>query len=391
MPSLERLEQFALLANIASFVGPNTSIVLDPGDGTGHTAFGFPGMFFSIQVNVGGYRSTRSISYTVTPNSVDRSSTFDTTTGNVIMDSGHSYNGGGLQTSFDLACPKDASPAPVTIQITAIADTFNPNPNAQPVTLTVMVKGVDVQSFTIADDNNQSAATTPLWFGPTTAGAPDLDGTAFSIEFSNGTIPGKRTGLHSGIGMYAKVTNNTAYDLDIGFVQVISFNTSSRYTDGITGQAKVGNNVLDIDKTNTNFMYQLPDRVPSGATRNLPLGGIGGKDLPVMQSPMRIAYTFSTAYLSSMQYNLQAQTSPTLYGGTMPQGTMPNPGPPVSGYPIALSTASWQFNSTATNGPNTSNPGAADITSTQNPGNWSTSLGTSAGAYPAVRPGPNLG
>ena len=357
------------MTGIAAFAtGAPTYTILDAGDPTGHTAWGFPGMQFKVNVSSAGYGSAiKSVTFTFSTNLLDLDlggerpvrTTYSPDFGYAQEITGQADSYKGVTDTVDSntwALPKDAGNT--TINVTMIPWVYTPNGYVAGAAVTdaLLMKSepVTVSPFTITGS--------PMWAGITDGDNPNPAGAYYGLMMAGGTPTSRAAANYT-----AFVTNSTHYDLQIGFVQTLdAVQFSDTYSDG-SFQSIAGSNLLD--STQTNIVWYSPDdygRVNAGGTDN-----ISSWDSPAIQQRLVKAAGPPAVSLTAITLSGQFQTHVVVYGGWNGWQTS---APSVPGVPIALSTAAWHVYGNVS--------GLLTATPT-------VSLGAGGGPLPTTLPGPN--
>ena len=386
VPRVESLERLALLAtynlNVTGFVG---SIVLDTADSTAHTAFAFPGMQYTLQVNVTGqWVGIKKVTYTLsTPNLDGATTVYTIDLGEPHLTSApivHTKTGS--STSFDrvtFGAPKDAQNFTVNVQAEfyqyggMVTDTILD-------AVTLKVESPTVTMHTVADASGPTIDAYPFWFGRVVPYGsdylPNSTGTYLGMMMATST-----PAVRKAAGFWATVTNNTHYDLDMGTIQTLDHTSGSAiYTNGYSKAAEASN-VLDIETLTQGYWIAHEPIANNGVATALPAPVPGQytayTDSPFLAEPAKKVGPTQTHYLQTLYFDIQAQTHLAVAGGFLPSG-----GPSVDGYPIALSTATWHLQGRAGNTFNLANPNSATSATTLNMTNWAAQLDLASGPGP---------
>ncbi len=403
VPSIEACEHLILMAtytNPAVFGNFYSPVVLDDSDPTGHSAFAFPGMTFSLQIVLPpGYYSIKKIYFTPSTSIVEigpgSSTQYTTSVGNYSTVGTTSFTYPNFIKLEDHPTIGDIPMFPgaggtetITIDEEAWIKTGPEWPTTYDdliTTVTFKVENPTVNSFTIADVSSSATPAPPLWFGLVDSNKnPATSGSNPGFLMASGTPPAKGK-----IMMWSNVTNNTHYALDMGYIQLIDITRSASYTDG-TFKHSSGTSLFDSPKGQSSLWYlQYNIYVESGSTTNIPMSP-GTLAQPPSDSPMfaPLAYVenlLSWGYLQSIRFHYQFQTSLAVQGGWLPGG---HPG--IDGIPIAMSTAQWHMDGSADNTANILNPGSASTASTTAIANWVANMAIGAGPSPTSLPGTNV-
>lgn len=208
VPAVEALERLALLTdynmNISGFYGPPVN--LDGSDGTGETAWGFPGMQFGVEVDCPAVAPLAPTSYsglkqvTITSSSDilwPPQTTYTTTTGAptlcggaVVTAPSGNYTVPRAQVLF--ACPKD--PGTVTLSIDAqcwIKSDAGPPTSWDDIhdTIKVEVEAPTVNWFVVADKSDPGPAAAPFAFDRSsgTGNSLNFDPSGTDLSFAMGS------------------------------------------------------------------------------------------------------------------------------------------------------------------------------------------------------------
>lgn len=291
------------------------------------------------------------------------------------------------QNLASFGCPKDSGTYTITIDAQcwlppAYGKTTPTSFDDVIDTLTMKVEAPTVSWFQVADQSGPNVSAAPFWFGATSPDqngnpVPNLNGTSLTFMMAAGARPTSR----AWDGYWANVTNNTHYDLIMGFIQIVNYNISETYTNGTVKSAS-GTNNLDVSSSAQSYFYHnYTIKFNQGTTSVMPINSTLPQD-----SPLDAAYYSSglSGYLQQLQFHAQFNTSLVVAGGWLAGSSET-----VGGYPIALSTAQWHLDGLATNTVNQANPAGANYNTTTDPPNWSVQMAAGAGPSPATLPGAN--
>ena len=378
-PVVIQLENRLLLTNynrnISAFWMPNSQIVLKSGDASGHSAWGFPGMQFGVNVYVPtSYRGFASITYTITPEfSGGPLSRYDLSLGQPDVNQTRTITYSSIDHQQDMEyfnLPKGAT-GDVVISIDVNPYTYTGTGVTTPDhlfdSLTVTIEQPTINSFVVGGATDPNSVASPLqWIR-------FPDGT---MGFAMGNLIPDGSIRPASVGFWASVTNTTHYKLQMGFVQIApSFSAYSIYTD--TSQSKHVNaqHVVDNWPTQQTYLYAdfkqqidsqilvatpQPVAIPADPTQPV-------TDWPHFQQRTSRAVGATVAYLTSISFDALFETSLVVSSGWIAGG---NGSPPIPGIPIALSTAPWELHGHAFN------------TNTNDPANPTWSVTTTVGLPP---------
>ncbi len=387
--SVERLEPIALLATYAADIADfNGYLIKDlTSDPSGDTAWAFPGMEYKILVfkpasypdpdNPYPYLGFKQVIYTATAvfdGQYSMSSGTYSTTGVTRVFTPSSYNTQQTLTTFN--APKD----PGTVTVTISAQIWHyPSGGGYPAyfdtitdTITVKVEAPTVNWHKVSDKVDPNGTASPAWFGRVSSSPPVPDSQGSQLGFLMAdSHPPILNPVAAAVGFWAQVTNNTHYDLQIGFIQEIDIDSRAEFSNGLY-RAVSGTDGLDRVAGATIWWYgDFTQMVNAGTTVRVPSASTL-TDQPSLTTGPRATNTEGVVgWLNSFRVHYQFRNNLAVQNGRTPGG-----GPGVTGLPVGLSTAVWHLDGQA------SNPWAIDEASTLNIWNWTYSLSAGAGSSP---------
>lgn len=362
--------------SIATFVQPNTQIVLKSANVSDHSAWGFPGMQLGLYIQTPpryapyGYSS---ITFSITPTFLGQNTVYNISTGSpqVVNTRVVTANSQTMtdQEYFTLPMNAPSTGGNVTINIDLVPKVFNgmgfTTPDHVYDTLTVTIETPTVNSFVIGG-----------------AGGPTSKASHLDILNGYGFAPGDTaTDQRKDVDYWSTVTNTTHYDLNMGFIQTVpSFAMKSTYTVPFYNVNIAGENLLDDTPTQSGVLYndyaqRIWSQLGNSTTApvNMPQLSNPVGDWPHFSQPASVTYGSKTTYLTQVSFDAKFLTSVVVDGGWM-RGTIGSPA--VPGLPIALSTAGWELH-----GSGTSTGTAPSLA-------WTVAM--SIGESPLANPAPNI-